>query len=64
MSQGTGNAPGHVTAYVRVPLRVVGLVVGPKGATIKRIQQVGFNQLAVLKRYLGYKHLCCHSKSM
>lgn len=33
------NAPGHITAYVRVPLRVVGLVVGPKGATIKRIQQ-------------------------
>uniref|UniRef100_A0A0K0DAU0 KH domain-containing protein n=1 Tax=Angiostrongylus cantonensis TaxID=6313 RepID=A0A0K0DAU0_ANGCA len=32
-------APGHVTLYVRVPLRVVGLVVGPKGATIKRIQQ-------------------------
>ena len=32
-------APGHVTKYVRVPLRVVGLVVGPKGATIKRIQQ-------------------------
>lgn len=40
LSQGqTGAAPGHVTAYVRVPLRVVGLVVGPKGATIKRIQQ-------------------------
>ncbi|GMR54351.1 hypothetical protein PMAYCL1PPCAC_24546 [Pristionchus mayeri] len=33
------NTPGHITAYVRVPLRVVGLVVGPKGATIKRIQQ-------------------------
>ncbi len=32
-------APGHITAYVRVPYRVVGLVVGPKGATIKRIQQ-------------------------
>ena len=26
-------------AQVRVPYRVVGLVVGPKGATIKRIQQ-------------------------
>ncbi|TKR63584.1 hypothetical protein L596_027396 [Steinernema carpocapsae] len=38
-SQGGVPAPGHVTAYVRVPLRVVGLVVGPKGATIKRIQQ-------------------------
>uniref|UniRef100_A0AC35TMT9 KH domain-containing protein n=1 Tax=Rhabditophanes sp. KR3021 TaxID=114890 RepID=A0AC35TMT9_9BILA len=38
-SQGGMPAPGHVTAYVRVPLRVVGLVVGPKGATIKRIQQ-------------------------
>lgn len=31
--------PGHVTKTVRVPYRVVGLVVGPKGATIKRIQQ-------------------------
>lgn len=29
----------HVTIHVRVPYRVVGLVVGPKGATIKRIQQ-------------------------
>ncbi|CAI9733642.1 RNA-binding protein MEX3B-like [Octopus vulgaris] len=33
------NTPGHVTIQVRVPYRVVGLVVGPKGATIKRIQQ-------------------------
>ncbi|XP_017461458.1 PREDICTED: RNA-binding protein MEX3B-like, partial [Rhagoletis zephyria] len=33
------HLPGHVTASVRVPYRVVGLVVGPKGATIKRIQQ-------------------------
>ena len=39
MLQGGQPAPGHVTAYVRVPYRVVGLVVGPKGATIKRIQQ-------------------------
>lgn len=31
--------PGHTTVHVRVPYRVVGLVVGPKGATIKRIQQ-------------------------
>ncbi|KAI6178234.1 K-like proteiny domain and K-like proteiny domain, type 1-containing protein [Aphelenchoides besseyi] len=38
-SQGGTPVDGHVTAYVRVPLRVVGLVVGPKGATIKRIQQ-------------------------
>ncbi|KIH59323.1 KH domain protein, partial [Ancylostoma duodenale] len=38
-SHGGAPAPGHVTLYVRVPLRVVGLVVGPKGATIKRIQQ-------------------------
>ena len=30
---------GQVTVHVRVPYRVVGLVVGPKGATIKRIQQ-------------------------
>lgn len=29
-----------VAAYVKVPYRVVGLVVGPKGATIKRIQQI------------------------
>lgn len=33
------HLPGHVTIQVRVPYRVVGLVVGPKGATIKRIQQ-------------------------
>ena len=30
---------GQLTIQVRVPFRVVGLVVGPKGATIKRIQQ-------------------------
>nr|ABC86136.1 RING finger- and KH domain-containing protein [Paracentrotus lividus] len=34
------NVPGHTTIQVRVPYRVVGLVVGPKGATIKRIQQL------------------------
>jgi len=33
-----GNIPGQTTIQVRVPYRVVGLVVGPKGATIKRIQ--------------------------
>merc|ERR1711936_681629 len=33
------NTPGQTTISVRVPYRVVGLVVGPKGATIKRIQQ-------------------------
>lgn len=33
------SVPGHVTIQVRVPYKVVGLVVGPKGATIKRIQQ-------------------------
>ena len=33
------NQPGQTTTQVRVPYRVVGLVVGPKGATIKRIQQ-------------------------
>ena len=33
------TTPGHTTISVRVPYRVVGLVVGPKGATIKRIQQ-------------------------
>ena len=33
------NVPGQMTISVRVPYRVVGLVVGPKGATIKRIQQ-------------------------
>ncbi|XP_030085865.2 RNA-binding E3 ubiquitin-protein ligase MEX3C isoform X1 [Serinus canaria] len=35
----TPNLPGQMTVQVRVPYRVVGLVVGPKGATIKRIQQ-------------------------
>ncbi|UYV72049.1 MEX3C [Cordylochernes scorpioides] len=34
----SSSIPGNVTIYVRVPYRVVGLVVGPKGATIKRIQ--------------------------
>ncbi|XP_068011459.1 RNA-binding E3 ubiquitin-protein ligase MEX3C [Melanerpes formicivorus] len=33
------NLPGQTTVQVRVPYRVVGLVVGPKGATVKRIQQ-------------------------
>lgn len=33
------NCPGHITAQLPVPLKEVGLVVGPKGATIKRIQQ-------------------------
>ncbi|NXY79980.1 MEX3D protein, partial [Glareola pratincola] len=37
--QGPPNLPGQTTIQVRVPYRVVGLVVGPKGATIKRIQQ-------------------------
>lgn len=32
-------SPGHTTIHVRVPYKVVGLVVGPRGATIKRIQQ-------------------------
>lgn len=35
----TGVTPGSITISVRVPYKVVGLVVGPKGATIKRIQQ-------------------------
>ncbi|XP_038161344.1 RNA-binding protein MEX3B-like [Cyprinodon tularosa] len=38
-SLGTPALPGQTTIQVRVPYRVVGLVVGPKGATIKRIQQ-------------------------
>uniref|UniRef100_A0A669DVI3 RING-type domain-containing protein n=1 Tax=Oreochromis niloticus TaxID=8128 RepID=A0A669DVI3_ORENI len=38
-SLGTPALPGRTTIQVRVPYRVVGLVVGPKGATIKRIQQ-------------------------
>eukprot|EP00096_Caligus_rogercresseyi_P009518 TRINITY_DN323_c1_g2_i1.p1 TRINITY_DN323_c1_g2~~TRINITY_DN323_c1_g2_i1.p1 ORF type:complete len:433 (+),score=152.75 TRINITY_DN323_c1_g2_i1:337-1635(+) len=37
--QMVANSPGQTTTQVRVPYRVVGLVVGPKGATIKRIQQ-------------------------
>uniref|UniRef100_A0A4W3IQT6 Mex-3 RNA binding family member C n=2 Tax=Callorhinchus milii TaxID=7868 RepID=A0A4W3IQT6_CALMI len=36
---GAPSLPGQTTIQVRVPYRVVGLVVGPKGATIKRIQQ-------------------------
>lgn len=36
---GPPNLPGQTSIQVRVPYRVVGLVVGPKGATIKRIQQ-------------------------
>jgi len=35
-----GGANGHVTCEVRVPVRSVGLVVGPKGSTVKRIQQL------------------------
>ncbi|NP_001089119.1 uncharacterized protein LOC733399 [Xenopus laevis] len=38
-TQSPPNLPGHTTIQVRVPYRVVGLVVGPKGATIKKIQQ-------------------------
>lgn len=41
-SSGTSSptsTPGHTTMQVPVPYKVVGLVVGPKGATIKRIQQ-------------------------
>ncbi|XP_053726588.1 RNA-binding protein MEX3B-like isoform X1 [Synchiropus splendidus] len=38
-SPGIPTLPGQTTIQVRVPYRVVGLVVGPKGATIKRIQQ-------------------------
>ncbi|KAG9350589.1 hypothetical protein JZ751_024478 [Albula glossodonta] len=36
---GPPHLPGQTTIQVRVPYRVVGLVVGPKGATVKRIQQ-------------------------
>ncbi|CAG0918348.1 unnamed protein product [Notodromas monacha] len=35
---GPPHMPGQITRPVRVPYKVVGLVVGPKGATIKRIQ--------------------------
>lgn len=35
-----GPMSDKVTVYVRVPYRVVGLVVGPRGATVKRIQQI------------------------
>ena len=38
-SQGSSDKD-KVTIYVRVPYRVVGLVVGPRGATIKKIQQL------------------------
>ncbi len=36
---GSLTTEDKVTIFVRVPYRVVGLVVGPKGATVKRIQQ-------------------------
>ena len=38
----TASSPDadKIATYVKVPYRVVGLVVGPKGATIKRIQQI------------------------
>ncbi|KAH8269755.1 hypothetical protein KR018_000417 [Drosophila ironensis] len=39
MQTGPPCVPGQITIQVRVPYRVVGLVVGPKGATIKHIQQ-------------------------
>lgn len=39
LTAGAPTLPGQTTIQVRVPYRVVGLVVGPKGATIKRIQQ-------------------------
>ena len=38
-STSSTNNVQQTTIQVRVPYRVVGLVVGPKGATIKRIQQ-------------------------
>ena len=39
-SFGSPVEENKVTIFVRVPYRVVGLVVGPKGATVKRIQQI------------------------
>ncbi|GAU87650.1 hypothetical protein RvY_00465 [Ramazzottius varieornatus] len=33
------HVPGQVTVTMQVPLRLVGLIVGPKGQTIKKIQQ-------------------------
>ncbi|NWR95339.1 MEX3C ligase, partial [Furnarius figulus] len=35
----TPSLPGHTALQLRVPHGVVGLVVGPRGATVKRIQQ-------------------------
>lgn len=40
INYGSPTEENKVTIYVRVPYRVVGLVVGPKGATVKRIQQI------------------------
>ena len=37
---GSPTEENKVTILVRVPYRVVGLVVGPKGTTVKRIQQI------------------------
>ena len=39
-SRSSPDCQEKVTVFVKVPYRVVGLVVGPKGATIKRIQQI------------------------
>lgn len=39
---GATNTPGQVTIEVRVPASLVGLVIGPKGSTIKRIQKQTF----------------------
>ncbi len=36
----TMTGSDKVTIFVRVPYRVVGLVVGPRGSTVKRIQQL------------------------
>lgn len=44
------STPGQVTLQVRVPYRVVGLVVGPKGATIKRIQQLSHTYIVTPSR--------------
>lgn len=52
-SLSTSSSPDcqeKVTVYVKVPYRVVGLVVGPKGATIKKIQQISNTHIVTPSR--------------
>lgn len=47
---GAHDQPGPTTMLVRVPHSFVGLVVGPKGATVKRIQQLTHTSITTPSR--------------